>query len=175
MKKVWPLALLALVGCSDKQAGSGAQDQKATAASAKQAGSPAQDPKTAAALASKDEQCPGGTVKGCFDAASESERKGDFTRAVELYSRACDAGVARACTMLGALVWQGRGVEGDPARAFALYMRACDGGDMAGCFSAGVCHRTGACAEKNEAVANTLIQRACDGGDARACANLGGK
>ena len=126
-------------------------------------------------MANKDEQCPGRTVKGCFDAAVEAERKGEVARAVELHSRGCDAGVARACTLLASLVWQGRGVQGDPARAFALYMRACDGGDMAGCFSAGVCHRTGACAEKNEAVANTLIQRACDGGDTRACANVSGR
>jgi uncharacterized protein YcfL len=62
MKWVWVLALLAVAGCSAKQAGSVAQDQKATAAaansSAKQAGSVAQDPKATAALANKDEQCP---------------------------------------------------------------------------------------------------------------------
>src|SRR5512143_1748976 len=107
---VW--ALLALAACSEKQQGSGAVQDKA-----------------AAALASKDETCPGGTVKGCFDAAVEAERKGEVERAVELNTRVCDAGVARACTLLGTLVWQGRGVAADPARAYALYMRACDGAD----------------------------------------------
>ena len=109
------------------------------------------------------------------DGASEADRRGEPARAVELYTRACDAGVARACNLLGTLVWQGRGVSAaDPKRAYSLYMRACDGGDAAGCFSAGICHRTGTCAEKNDAEATKLIQRACDAGDSRACANVGG-
>lgn len=117
MNRVWVLALLAVVGCSEKQAGSVAQDQKATAAvansSEKQAGSAAQDQKATAALANKDEQCPGGTVKGCFDAAVEAERKEEIARAVELHSRVCDAGVARALSAIR----DGRSVgEGGDAR-----------------------------------------------------------
>ncbi|MFL5358296.1 tetratricopeptide repeat protein [Archangium sp.] len=158
MKRVWMLALLSVVACSEKQG---------------QGGGATQD-KAAAALAGKDEKCPGGTVKGCLDAATEADRRGDPARAVELYTRVCDAGVARACNVLGTLVWQGRGVSADPARAYSLYMRACDGGDAAGCFSAGICHRTGTCAEKNDAEATKLLQRACDAGDSRACANVGG-
>jgi TPR repeat protein len=157
MKRVWMLALLSVVACSEKQGQGGATQDKA-----------------AAALAGKDEKCPGGTVKGCLDAATEADRRGDPARAVELYTRVCDAGVARACNVLGTLVWQGRGVSADPARAYSLYMRACDGGDAAGCFSAGICHRTGTCAEKNDAEATKLLQRACDAGDSRACANVGG-
>ncbi|MCY1076658.1 tetratricopeptide repeat protein [Archangium lansingense] len=160
MKGFWVCALLSLAACSEKQ-GSGA-------------GQTAQE-KEAAALANKDEKCPGGTVKGCLDAATEAERKGESPRAVEMYTRVCDAGVARVCNVLGTFVWQGRGVTADPARAYSLYMRACDGGDASGCFSAGICHRTGTCAEKNDAEATRLIQRACDGGDKRACANLGGR
>ena len=157
MRGIWLWGVLAVVGCSSKP--------EAT---------PAAVDKSAAALASKDDKCPGGTVKGCLDGATEAERRGELARAHEQYTRACDAGVARACTQLGTLVWQGRGVSADPARAFTLYMKACDGGDAAGCFSAGICHRTGACAEKNDAEALKLIKRACEGGDARACAN-GGK
>lgn len=159
MKRVWMLALLSVVACSEKQG---------------QGGEAGQD-KAAAALAGKDEKCPGGTVKGCLDAAMEADRKGDPARAVELYTRVCDAGVARACNVLGTLVWQGRGVSADPARAYSLYLRACDGGDAAGCFSAGICHRTGSCAEKNDAEATKFLKRACDAGDSRACANLGGR
>lgn len=140
----------------------------------REAGGPPAQEKALAVLAGKDETCPGGTVKGCFDAASEAERRGEMPRANELYTRTCDAGVARACTQLGSLVWQGRGTSADPARAFSLYMRACDGGDAAGCFSAAICHRSGACAEKNDAKASTLLGRACDGGDSRACAALKG-
>ncbi len=159
MKGVWTGMLIAAVGlgCSETPA------KKA----------PAPD-KSTLALASKDATCPEGTVKGCFDAAFEAERRGEEPRAVELFTRTCDAGVARACNQLGALVWQGRGVAADPARAYTLYMRACEGGDAAGCFSAGICHRTGSCATKSEGEATKLLKRACEGGDKRACANLGG-
>ncbi len=163
MKRFWVCALLlSVVACSEKKEGSGA-------------GQSAQE-KEAAALASKDEKCPGGTVRGCLDAGVEADRRGEAPRAVEMYTRVCDAGVARACNVLGTFVWQGRGVSApDPARAYSLYKRACDGGDASGCFSAGICHRTGTCAEKNDAEATRLIQRACDAGDKRACANLGGR
>lgn len=157
MRGIWLWVVLGLVGCSSKPGASTAAVDK-----------------SAAALASPDDKCPGGTVKGCFEGGIEAERKGEVARANEQYTRACDAGVARACTQLGTLVWQGRGSAADPARAYSLYMRACDGGDAAGCFSAGICHRTGACAEKNDAKALELLKRACAGGDARACAN-GGK
>ncbi|QRN94205.1 sel1 repeat family protein [Archangium violaceum] len=155
MRWICVVALLSVVACSEKKE-DGARD------------------KAAAALASKDEKCPGGTVKGCFDAALEADRKGDSARAAEMHTRACDAGVAQACNFLGSMVWQGRGgLSADPARAYTLYMRACDGGDAAGCFSAAICHRTGSCAEKNDEEATKLLKRACQGGDARACANGG--
>ena len=158
MKGVWMGVLFAVLGgaCSEKPAKRAEPD------------------KSTLALANKDETCPEGTVKGCFDAALKAERNGQVERAVELFTRVCDAGVARACNQLGSLVWQGRGVSADPARAYSLYMRACDGGDAAGCFSAGICHRTGACATKSDADATKLLKRACEGGDSRACANLGG-
>ena len=152
MRSLWLGVLLLGVGCSEK---------------------PAAPDKSAQALASADAQCPGGTVKGCVDGAGEAERKGELPRAVELYTRACDAGVVRVCSVLGTMVWQGKGTEANPARAYTLYVRACDGGDMSGCFSAGICHRTGACAEKNDAEATKFLKRACEGGDARACANGG--
>ena len=150
------LGALMGLGCEDKPAKSAAPDASAVA------------------LARADDTCPGATVKGCFDAALDADRKGQAERAVELLTRVCDAGVASACNHLGSFVWQGRGVAADPARAYSLYMKACDGGDAGGCFSAGICHRTGACAAKSEADATRLLKRACEGGDKRACANLGG-
>jgi hypothetical protein len=152
--------LLSVVACSEKQG----QEQVSGAGKYK----------SEIALANKDEKCPGGTVRGCWDAATEAELKGDFAHAVELYTRVCDAGGARACNVLGILVSDGRGVSVDPARTYSLFMRACDGGDMSGCYNAAICHRTGTCAEKNDAEAKKLLRRACDGGDKDACANLGG-
>jgi hypothetical protein len=155
MRRIGVLVLLAVAACSKPQE--------------------SKPDKAAVALASQDEKCPGGTVKGCLEAAQEAEKRGEAARAFELHERVCEAGVARECTVLGSLVWQGRGVSADPARAYTLYMRACEGGDAAGCFNAAICHRTGACAEKRDEQATKLLRRACDGGDKRACDTLGGR
>jgi len=160
LRRFWVLALLAVVagGCSQDKA---AAEKETKAAEQK------------ALLTRSDDKCPGGTVQGCLDAAMEADKKADASRAVEMYSRACEAGVARACVMMGTFHWQGRdGLPADPAKAYAHYLRGCEGGDAAGCFSAAICHRTGSCAEKNDTRATELLQRACNGGDARACSNL---
>ncbi len=157
MRRFWVLALLSVVACSEKQA------QVSGAGPA-----PGSEP----ALANKDETCPGGTVRGCWDAAMEAELKGDVARATGLYTRVCDAGGARACNVLGILASKG---GSEPARVYSLFMRGCDGGDMSGCYNAAMCHKTGECAAKNEAEATKLLRRACDGGDTDACAHLGGR
>jgi len=160
LRRFWVLALLTAVagGCS--------QDKDKAESTAKAA-------EQQALLTRPDDKCPGGTVQGCLDAALEADKKADSSRAVELYSRTCDAGVARACVMMGTFHWQGRaGLPADPAKAYSLYLRGCEAGDAAGCFSAAICHRTGACAERNDTRATELLQRACKGGDSRACANL---
>ena len=87
--------------------------------------------------------------------------------------QACEQKEARACTTLGTLTWQGRGVKANPRAAHALYLRGCEAGDAAGCFSAAICHRTGSCAEKSAQKARALLERGCKGGDARACDALG--
>jgi len=152
MKRIGVLVvLMAMAACSKPQEG--------------KPGKAAEPPE----LALQDTECPGGTVRGCLEAAREADKKGDVARAFELHERVCKVGVARECTLLGSLVWQGRGVSADPARAYALYMRGCEGEDAAGCFNAAICHRTGACAPKDEALATNLLRRACDGNDRRAC------
>ncbi len=156
MRKLWVLALLAVAAGGCKK-----EPEKKNR------------PTDQEILARQDASCPGGTVQGCLQAALEAGRKGETEREVELSNKVCDAGYGRACTLLGSLYWQGRGVEADSNRAYTLYMRGCEAGDAAGCFSAGICHRTGACAEKSDVKAKELLQRACKEGDKRACANLG--
>ena len=123
MRRIWILALLSVVACSEKQA------QAPGPAQASGAGQ-AQALKSELALANKEETCPGGTVRGCWDAAMEAEMKGDVARAAGLYTRVCDAGGARACNVRGMHVSQG---GGEPARVYSLFMRGCDGGAMSGC------------------------------------------
>lgn len=169
MSRVWVLVLLSVVACSEKQAQvSGAGQTRGGG----QASGAAVRLESELALGNKDETCPGGTVRGCWDAAMEAEMKGEVARATGLYTRVCDAGGARACNVLGMLVSQG---GGDPARVYSLFMRGCEGGDMSGCYNAAMCHKTGGCAAKSDAEATKLLQRACDGGDTDACAHLGGR
>ncbi|AKJ03271.1 hypothetical protein ATI61_11865 [Archangium gephyra] len=161
MRRFWMWALLSVVACSEKKPQPGDAGQASGAAG---------QFKSEAALGNKDETCPGGTVRGCWDAASEAELKGDIARATELYTRVCEAGGARACNVLGILASKGGAA---PERIYSLFMRGCDGGDMSGCYNAAMCHKTGGCAEKNDAEATKLLRRACDGGDADACGHLG--
>jgi uncharacterized protein len=162
MRRVWVLALLSVVACSEKQS---------QVSGAGQASGAGQFLKSELALGNKDEACPGGTVKGCWDAAAEAEINGDVARATELYTRVCDAGGARACNVLGILASK-KGA--DPARVYSLFMRGCEGGDMSGCYNAAMCHKTGECAAKSDAEAAKLLKRACDGGDQDACAHMSG-
>jgi hypothetical protein len=162
MRRVWVLVLLSVVACSEKKARDGEAGQAPGAG----------QNKADAALANKDGTCPGGTLRGCWDAAQEAELKGDVVRATGLYTRVCDAGGARACNVLGILASK-EGAE--PARVYSLFLRGCDGGDMSGCYNAAMCHKTGGCAEKNDAEATKLLRRACDGGDPDACGHLGGR
>ncbi|WPB72919.1 hypothetical protein KYC5002_28130 [Archangium violaceum] len=164
MRRFWMLALLSVVACSEKQP----RPQPGGSGQASGAG---QAFKSEAALGNKDETCPGGTVRGCWDAAMEAELEGDIARATGLYTRVCDAGGARACNVLGILASKGGAA---PERIYSLFMRGCDGGDMSGCYNAAMCHKTGGCAGKNDAEATKLLRRACDGGDADACGHLGG-
>jgi uncharacterized protein len=163
MRRFWMLALLSVVACSEKQPQPGGAGQPGGAAG---------QFKSEAALGNKDATCPGGTVRGCWDAAAEAEMKGDTARATELYTRVCDAGGARACNVLGILASKGGAA---PERVYSLFMRGCDGGDMSGCYNAAMCHKTGGCAGKNDAEATKLLRRACDGGDADACGHLGSR
>ncbi|WP_375773355.1 hypothetical protein NR798_21555 [Archangium gephyra] len=167
MRRVWLLALLSVVACSEKQAQVGGAGQASGPVQASGAG---QVPRSELALANEDESCPGGTVRGCWEAATEAEMKGDVARATGLYTRVCDAGGARACNVLGILASK-EGTDG--ARVYSLFMRGCDGGDMSGCYNAAMCHKTGGCAAKDDAEATKLLKRACDGGDPDACAHLG--
>src|SRR5689334_15352783 len=88
MRRFCVLALLSVVACSEKQP----RPQPAGSGQASGAG---QAFKSEAALGNKDETCPGGTVRGCWDAAMEAELEGNIARATELYTRVCDAGGAR--------------------------------------------------------------------------------
>jgi TPR repeat protein len=60
----------------------------------------------------------------------------DMTKAIELWRRACNGGIAGGCMNLGMAYDQGFGVTRDAAQAAALYRKACQSGEPRGCAKA---------------------------------------
>jgi TPR repeat protein len=84
----------------------------------------------------------------------------DANRAAELFQRACDGGVARACARRGDQLRQ----AGDRAAAVRLYQQACDGKSGAGCAELA---RAVALIDTTASLA--LARRGCELGDGGAC------
>lgn len=114
---------------------------------------------------------------------------------IRVYTAACGQGLATgsslspgsatACTNLGRMYRDGRGVEQDPGRAVELFTRVCDGmpahpdDQDAAAAAASACsllgaqyaHGSGVPEDWGRAIA--LSRQGCDGGDAFGCFNLG--
>lgn len=56
------------------------------------------------------------------------EVKKDYKKAVELFDKACDGGIADGCNNLGHMYANGKGVKMDMTRAMGYARRACDAG-----------------------------------------------
>jgi TPR repeat protein len=99
----------------------------------------------------------------------------DDPQAAAYYTRACDADVMEACSMLGTCYWTGScGVNKDGERGLALFQKACDGGDMGACGQLGTCYEVGGCGlMKSGERAVAFYQKACAGGEMSMCNNLG--
>ena len=114
---------------------------------------------------------------------------------IRFYTAACRQGLATgsslspgnatACTSLGRMYRDGRGVEQDPGRAVEIFTRVCGGMSAhpddrdAAAAAASACsligaqyaHGSGVAADWGRAIA--LSRQGCDGGDAFGCFNLG--
>jgi TPR repeat protein len=114
---------------------------------------------------------------------------------IRVYTAACGQGLATssslspgsatACTNLGRMYRDGRGVEQNPGRAVELFTRVCDGmpahpdDQDAAAAAASACsllgaqyaHGSGVPEDWGRAIA--LSRQGCDGGDAFGCFNLG--
>lgn len=83
--------------------------------------------------------CDAGELEGCYWLAIAHWRGAgvaeDSRRMEELLERACDGGLAKACTFLGLRLEAGdaSGMPRDEARAEQLYVKGCENGDPAGC------------------------------------------
>lgn len=90
----------------------------------------------------------------------------------ELYTDACEAGDASACSVFAVMKETGGGVEQDLPRAAALYRRACEGGVLSACTRVGLMYESGIGVEANLIRAVGFYEVACDGGDPQGCGAL---
>ena len=121
--------------------------------------------------------CDTGDGWGCAQAA-DSFRKGlgggmDYTRAVELARKGCQAKVTASCVILGILYEKGQAIQPDVQSAARLYRDACTQGDLRGCSNLGNLYEDGLGVAQDYAQARSLFGKACDGGEMVGCSNLG--
>jgi TPR repeat protein len=57
----------------------------------------------------------------------------NYTKAVELFTKACDGGHTVGCNNLGVSYHEGKGVVQNDTKAIELFTKACNGGDELGC------------------------------------------
>jgi len=121
--------------------------------------------------------CDSGDGWGCAQAA-DSFRKGlgggmDYTRAVELARKGCQASVTASCVILGILYEKGQAIQPDMQAAARLYRDACTQGDLRGCADLGNLYQLGQGVAQDYGQARSLFRKACDGGEMVGCSNVG--
>jgi len=85
----------------------------------------------------------------------------------------CGQGDKGACTLLGLLYRDGRGVTRDMAKATQLLDKACSEGGATACYDLAVLYDAGHGVEKDPKRAVQLYEKACTGSHAIGCRNLG--
>lgn len=88
------------------------------------------------------------------------------------YEKACDRGVAAACTNLGLLHLNGEGVAKDESRATALFDKSCAAGNAQACSLLGGQYLMGRGTAKDVTKSIAYYNKACDAGWANACSVL---
>jgi TPR repeat protein len=105
-------------------------------------------------------------------AEGRSGVKADPARAIELFTRACDAGDGGSCQELATRYRSGAGVTRDPVRAAALYQRVCDL-DPGSCTEFANLLMRGEGVERNPGRAVKLFEEPCRLRDSDACVQIG--
>lgn len=104
----------------------------------------------------------------------------DVARSFALARRACDAGDAYGCALVGFHYQDGLGTEWSPARAVATYEQACKAGAGVACFNLAGMYGDGHGVEVDDGKYKTYLAHArdkwtaaCNGSGTRWCTNLG--
>jgi len=134
----------------------------------------AKDYTKAAALYLK--SCDGGSAVGCYNLAQllNSPNLGNqHAKSVEYYKRACERSEMMACSMLGSLYAEGRGVEKDYIIAEKLLRKSCESGERdVGCGELAMFYNHGWGVGKDLEQAKQLFQKSCDSGNEISCDHL---
>lgn len=92
----------------------------------------------------------------------------DYSRAMELYRRACEGRLGIGCEGMGTLFQHGWGVAKDRGRANELFRRACDL-DARWCIDLAEVTLKSDGVPPNRALGMQLLGRACKAGNMKAC------
>jgi TPR repeat protein len=114
--------------------------------------------------------CTGKDREKCAELAAASK---DAAVARALFGHACTGGVAAACTGLGEMFFNGKGVPVDKAAAREAYVKGCEAEDGLGCFSAGYLASRGEGGPEDKTAARALYRKGCDFNHPTACYNGG--
>jgi TPR repeat protein len=121
--------------------------------------------------------CDGGDAMGCWALGSQEtgqRRASLLAKARDLAPKACSAGSARDCSVVGQMSLKGEGVPRDPSAAVLPLQRACDASLIGACMSLGLLLYSGASGVPRDQVQSAIaFRRACDGGIGAACRSLG--
>jgi uncharacterized protein len=127
-------------------------------------------------------ECPPEAARACHEAARLYliGEPTDIATSAEREARACEGGHLPACSALGLLHQDGRGVPWDLDGARDLYTKACSGGSGVGCFNLGLMYDggVGVDPDPNRATEHFMEARRhlvsqCEAGELFWCVNLG--
>lgn len=96
----------------------------------------------------------------------------DRRSALDLFRRACDGNVARACINVAVAYDRGNGLPQNRPIAVSFFRKSCDLGDANGCENLAMHLAGGEGIARDPAVAVATWQKGCDLGSANVCRNL---
>ena len=97
--------------------------------------------------------------------------KQNFSKAKELYAKACSLGLASGCSNLGFMYESGQ-IGQNAAKAAEFYEKGCVLGDAGGCSSLAVLYENGKGVSEDLQQAVNYYDRACSSGSVSSCAHL---
>lgn len=102
------------------------------------------------------------------------KKANSYAQALMFYAKACDGGIMLACSYVGILYAEGKGVKQNGAKALELYRKACESGEEYGCVGAGDMYYFGKAGVKKDLIkARSYYTKACELNHAQSCHILG--